>query len=218
MTSINNSINNMLLDSFLSTFLNLLNTLWNPPPLLPITVNSSSMASSFTGGRIDDQTPPQLVYQFLSNASFFPNSWMDTMFSSYHQDLSPSHHGLSHIIMMPFLNALYSVTAELNSTNVPTNSSPICDYRLFKLGPLSREGYNASVINNICPDSIFTPIVSGVFLLIYLSVVLMGLLGVMWKRKSGHVKARNPVCMILTILASLFFVTFNCLRFIVGMY
>ena len=114
-------------------------------------------------------------------------------------------------------NIMMVAGVDNNTSLSPSKNSSICDFRLFQLGELSREGENATVVNNICPDSIFTPIFSGLFLFIYLVLVVFGLVGVVWKRNSGHVKARNPIYMILTIFASLFFVVVTCLRFIVGM-
>ena len=100
-------------------------------------------------------------------------------------------------------------------TNSSTNSS-YSHPRLFKLGDLSREGYNATVVNNICPDSIFTPIFSGIFIFVYLLFVGFGIIGVIWKRNSSYVEARNPLYLILTIIASLFFVMTTCLRYAIG--
>ena len=108
------------------------------------------------------------------------------------------------------------LVASSNTSSNSNSTSSICDERLFKLGELSREGYNATMVNNICPDSIFTPIVSAVFLFVYLCLVTLAIIGVLWKRNSGHIKARNPLHMILTISATLYFVVTTCLRFIIG--
>ncbi|EFC40015.1 predicted protein [Naegleria gruberi] len=101
------------------------------------------------------------------------------------------------------------------SPNITTGQS-ICDKRLLELGQLSREGYNATITNNICPDSIFTPIFASGILIFYIVLVCFGVFGVYWKRNSGHVKARHATFMILTIVASFMCVLLTCLRYIVG--
>ena len=118
----------------------------------------------------------------------------------------------------PIATTIYSIQQQqqLSNNNTSTTNYSICDERLFNLGDLSREGYNATVVNNICPDSIFTPIIASIFLTLYLTLALFGTVGVIWKRKSGHIKARNPVYMLLTISASLAFVVITCLRFTIS--
>ena len=103
----------------------------------------------------------------------------------------------------------------LSENDTIANQSAICDPRLFELGGWSRESIPL-VINNICPDSITVPIVSAIFLAVYLGVIAVSVVGIIWKRKSGHIQARHPVFMMLTVAASFVFVVLTCLRFIIG--
>ncbi|EFC37803.1 predicted protein [Naegleria gruberi] len=120
----------------------------------------------------------------------------------------------------PFSSSLHNVLLEsLNSSTTITNTtnngtSNFCDPSLFNT-PWSRE-VNGSVIYGLCPDTYFSMAFCLAFVVLYLLVVILSGVGVYWKRKSGHIVARNPIYLYFTLGAALFFVISLTMRVIVG--
>ena len=97
-----------------------------------------------------------------------------------------------------------------------SNSSVICDPWLFTNESHSRENYPIVTTNNICPDTIFVPIVAAIFMFVFLVVSVVGVSGMIWKRKSGYFQARNVVYISLGLMGHSFTVLLTCLRFLIS--
>ena len=116
------------------------------------------------------------------------------------------------------LSTLLLLQQQQNSslvTNNSTNINDTCHPILFQLGSWSRES-NPKLEYGLCPDSIVTPIFSGVFLFFYLLVVSFSFFGIFWKRKNGHIEFRNPMYLVMTLIASMILVVGMTLRFLIG--
>ncbi|KAG2370904.1 hypothetical protein C9374_013739 [Naegleria lovaniensis] len=67
-----------------------------------------------------------------------------------------------------------------------------------------------------CPDTIMVPISSGLFLLGYSTLIVASIVGLIWKRNSGHIRARTVSGMIFTIISSFLFVLGIQIRYVIG--
>jgi len=104
----------------------------------------------------------------------------------------------------------------MSPRNDTSTNATDCDHLLFS-STFSRE-FNATEQYGLCPDTYVSFGVSLVYLLVYLSVLLLNTMGLFWKRKSSHITARNSWQMFLTMIISSIVVVGISLRIIVGMY
>ncbi|KAF0979662.1 hypothetical protein FDP41_001330 [Naegleria fowleri] len=107
---------------------------------------------------------------------------------------------------------LFSLLA--TTFNNTLNSTANCHPLLFTTG-LSREE-TPTIENSICPDTYVSFSITLLFLIYYLLLLVISSFGILWKRHSKHVKARNIIHMFLTLGSSFFFITIFCLRIIIG--
>ncbi|EFC37800.1 predicted protein [Naegleria gruberi] len=152
---------------------------------------------------------------------------MDWLLDWFHQQYMnqfkvPSS-SLSNINLPSNFNNYYELFAssqqqQYNSSNndgIQVNGTR-CHPILFNSGGISMEPENPKFEYGICPDTIFTVIFTGITLAFSLGFLIFGLIGIIKKRKSGHIKARNPILMVSTLVASFSFVLISTLRYLVG--
>ena len=101
-----------------------------------------------------------------------------------------------------------------NNSTIQVNSTR-CHPILFNLGDLSMEK-DPKYEYGICPDTIFSPLVSAVILFVLVVLALFCIVGVIYKRKSGHIQARNPILLISTVFACSLYIILSSLRYLVG--
>ena len=105
----------------------------------------------------------------------------------------------------------------LNNTSNNTGSTNItdkCHPLLFESG-LSRES-NGTFVYGLCPDTWISFALCLIFVIVYLSIISVSFVGVIWKRKSGHIQARNPIYLYFALMAGVLFILGTMLRVIVG--
>ncbi|KAG2383303.1 hypothetical protein C9374_004640 [Naegleria lovaniensis] len=108
--------------------------------------------------------------------------------------------------------SFFSVFSTINNDTL--NSTASCHPFLFTTG-LSRES-TPTIENSICPDTYVSFTITLLFLIYYLLLLIITSLGIIWKRNSKHIQARNLTHMFLTLASSFFFITIFCLRIIIG--
>jgi len=115
-----------------------------------------------------------------------------------------------------FPNTMYSLFSlySNSSSNSSSNSTVQCSKFLLETS-LSRET-NGTYQYGLCPDTYVSFALCLAFLLIYMTTVGLSGLGVIWKRKSGHIQARNPVYLFFTLGAGFVFIVGMTLRIIIG--
>ena len=102
-----------------------------------------------------------------------------------------------------------------NTSNSSSLNSTLCHEVLFNFGAFSREA-NPSIEYGLCPDTYASLIVALLYFIVYFLAMVLSSLGVVWKRKSGHMSARSPLYMLLTMFLGLIFVVGSSLRFIIS--
>jgi len=112
------------------------------------------------------------------------------------------------IILFIIQNSNVEPTAQNNQSTVLTSpNGTICD----SAQGITTEGTNATLQYGICRDAISVPIISGAILFFYMIMFVVCVVGLIWKRKSGHIAARS-----VTVITSFLFVVLTCLRFIIS--
>lgn len=149
---------------------------------------------------LQKQHSPSSLYKNVPNTS--PENYSNRISSSLDQ---PSSDSLS--IINPNNN---------NSTTTSSNNTQSCHPFLYQLGSFSRDNTTTAVARGSCPEAWSVFPISLFLLLFYILLFVVSLMGLFYKRKSGHVRARNPVFMILNMIACLICVLIICLRFVVG--
>ncbi|KAG2386740.1 hypothetical protein C9374_002484 [Naegleria lovaniensis] len=69
---------------------------------------------------------------------------------------------------------------------------------------------------NPCPETIFVPLITSIFLFVYGLVIMACMIGLYKKRKSGHVQARTTSGMLFTLICNLLCVVSLGVRLIIG--
>ncbi|EFC49485.1 predicted protein [Naegleria gruberi] len=108
----------------------------------------------------------------------------------------------------------FSLLETRNETLPSSNSSVYCYEILFELGSLSRD--NSEYQYGLCPDTWVTLGVSSSLLLLYLIILLTSIVGIAKFWNEGHIRARSPIQMILTLTATTICVVLACSRMIAG--
>ncbi|KAG2392508.1 hypothetical protein C9374_011233 [Naegleria lovaniensis] len=165
------------------------------------TTSSTTLSSIFS-----------LLYQELINLpsrrSHQPvklSSFANSLFSVF-QDSSIQHSFQNN-------NDIVNINATLNST-LPFNISTVCHPILFQPG-LSRE-VNGTYEFGLCPDTYSSFTLCLILVVAYVVTVVLSGIGIFWKRKSGHVKARDPLYLGMTCVANFVFVVGLTMRIVVG--
>ncbi|KAG2377676.1 hypothetical protein C9374_009192 [Naegleria lovaniensis] len=109
-------------------------------------------------------------------------------------------------------------TTQQTPPSIPSQSLPSCPEWILTLPRVPFK--DPSALNSTareCPfDTIFVPISTGIFLLMYLLLVVACAFGLFWKRQNAHIKARTSAGMVFTLVNSVCFVLGLASRFIAG--
>ncbi|KAG2392507.1 hypothetical protein C9374_011232 [Naegleria lovaniensis] len=141
-----------------------------------------------------------------------PNSYpIPSVFSSSNSISSSSLSSVNYDFPFSFNEFLQNISSNISNSTI---NATRCHSSLLNTS-WSREA-NGRVDYGLCPDTFISFALCLVFLLAYVTTIVMSGVGVIWKRKSGHVSARNPIYMFFTLIAGFVFIAGMLLRIIIG--
>ncbi|KAG2382189.1 hypothetical protein C9374_005391 [Naegleria lovaniensis] len=104
-----------------------------------------------------------------------------------------------------------------SSSNTPITKTNVteCHPNLFLLNSTSREVYPI-IEYDICPDTYVSFSIMLIFVILYCLLMLIVTIGLIWKRHSGHVMARNLGHLFTSMISGFLFMFVFCMRIIIG--